>query len=100
MSLTQKVHQLLEQIPKGKVTTYKYIALKLNTKAYRAIGSAIGKNINSQKRPCHRVVRSDGFVGEFNLGKGKKIELLTNEGFIIKDDKIQNFEKVLYKFEE
>ncbi len=55
-----KLYELLKQIPKGKVTTYKALADKLRTKGYRAVGQIVGKNPNAPKVPCHRVVRSDG----------------------------------------
>ena len=38
--------QTSKKIPKGKVSTYKWIAEKLNTKAYQAVGNAIHKNKN------------------------------------------------------
>ena len=40
--IANKVYELLKQIPKGKVTTYKLIAEKLQMKGYRAIGQIVG----------------------------------------------------------
>ena len=40
----QKVYGLCRKVPKGKVTTYKILAEKLGTKAYRAVGAAMNKN--------------------------------------------------------
>ncbi|MTK63381.1 MAG: MGMT family protein, partial [Methanobacterium sp.] len=51
-------------------------------------GTAIGKNPFAIVVPCHRVVRSDGMIGGFRGGKEMKIEMLINEGFKIKSDKI------------
>ena len=90
-------------IPRGKVTTYRLIAKKLETKAYRAVGNACRNNPYAPKVPCHRVVKSDGTIGGF-AGKtsGKtvqnKVELLRKEGVQVKDGKIVDFEKVLFKF--
>ncbi|MFH1275852.1 MAG: MGMT family protein [Candidatus Woesearchaeota archaeon] len=56
----QKVYNLLKQIPKGKVTTYKILAEKLNIKGYQAIGTARKNNPFFPNIPCHRVVCSDG----------------------------------------
>lgn len=93
-----KVYELLKQIPKGKVTTYKIIAEKLGIKAYRAVGLACAKNPFAPKVPCHRVVASDGSLGGYSGGLKKKISLLEEEGIKIKDNKILDFEKVLFKF--
>tara|TARA_Y100000310_G_C20521978_1_gene734128 strand:+ start:564 stop:887 length:324 start_codon:yes stop_codon:yes gene_type:complete len=89
----QKVYAITEKIPKGKVTTYKDIACKMKTKAYRAIGSALKENPYSPRVPCHRVVKTTGMVGGFSGAiKGpkirKKISLLKKEGIEIKDNKI------------
>ncbi len=91
---------MTKKIPKGKVSTYKEIAKKLGTKAYRAVGSALRKNPYAPEVPCHRVVNSSGFVGGF---KGKKfskekIRLLKKESIEIKNNKIINFKKYLFKF--
>ena len=93
----------MESIPKGKVTTYGLIARKLNTSAYRAVGNACRNNPYAPRVPCHRVVRSDGSVGGFGgktSGKNveKKIRMLRTEGVEIKNGKVANFEKVLYRF--
>lgn len=98
MKFQKKVWELLKQIPKGKITTYKIIAKKLNTKAYRAVGNACHNNPYFPVAACHRVVRSDGFVGGFADGTEKKIKLLRREGIKIENGKILNFNKLLFKF--
>ncbi len=98
MSFQQKVWQLLKQIPRGKVTTYKIIAEKLGTKAYRAVGNACHNNPYAPEAACHRVVNSDGRIGGFRSGVENKIKLLEKEGVKTKGGKIQNFKKVLFKF--
>ena len=40
----ERCYELLNQIPEGKVTTYREIANALNTKAWRAVGSAMANN--------------------------------------------------------
>lgn len=37
MKFSDKVLELAKKVPRGKVTTYKEIARKLNTKAYRLL---------------------------------------------------------------
>ena len=94
----QKLYNLLEQIPKGKITTYKELAKKLETKGYRAIGQIVGANLNAPKIPCHRVVKSDGALGGYAFGIDKKIEILASEGVQIFDGKVVDFEKKLHRF--
>jgi methylated-DNA-[protein]-cysteine S-methyltransferase len=95
-----RVYNLCKKIPKGKVTTYKIIARKLNSKAYRAVGSALKSNPFAPIVPCHRVVNSDSSIGGFQGKRNskKKKELLNKEGIIIKNGKIKEFEKKKYYF--
>lgn len=68
-------------IPKGKVLTYKELAkLAGRPKAYRAVGTALRKNPLAPTIPCHRVVRSDGTLGNYsNGGTAMKRKLLKRE---------------------
>jgi methylated-DNA-[protein]-cysteine S-methyltransferase len=101
--LKNKVYELCKKIPKGKITTYGEIGKALNTKAYRAIGQILRCNPNAPITPCHRVISSSGSIGGF---KGKisgkeikeKISLLNKEGIQVKNNKIENFKKVLFRF--
>ncbi len=43
-SFSDKVYDLLRKVPEGRVTTYKELALALDTKAYRGVGQAMKKN--------------------------------------------------------
>ena len=43
-SLADKAYDLLRKVPKGRVTTYKEIALALDTKAYQGIGQIMRNN--------------------------------------------------------
>lgn len=95
----KKVLNLVKQIPKGKVTTYKVLARALGKpKVWRAVGNALNKNPKLIKIPCHRVVRSNGQVGGFRLGQRKKIKLLRKEGIEIHKNKAANLDKHLYKW--
>jgi len=97
--LEDKILALISQIPKGKITTYKHIAQKIgNKKLARVVGNSLNKNLQLIKIPCHRVVRNDQKVGNYRLGVAKKINLLQNEGIVIKGDKIAFFAKSLYDF--
>ena len=103
MSFDERVWKLMKRIPKGKVTTYGLIVKKLNTKAYRAVGNACRKNPYAPRVPCHRVVRSDGSVGGFGgetSGKTveKKIRLLRKENVQVKNGRIVDFRRMLFRF--
>ena len=89
MNFNERVWNLCRKIPKGKVTTYKIIASKLGTKAYRAVGNALKANPYAPEVPCHRVIKSNGEVGGFARGTKNKIRLLKKEGVKIKDNKIK-----------
>tara|TARA_B100000965_G_C19474044_1_gene705382 strand:- start:689 stop:1006 length:318 start_codon:yes stop_codon:yes gene_type:complete len=73
----------ISKIPYGDISTYKNIALKLSKNhSARAVANACGKNPLIEIIPCHRVIRSDGFLGGYS-GKGgikKKKKLLEGEG--------------------
>jgi methylated-DNA-[protein]-cysteine S-methyltransferase len=103
MNFDERVWKLMERIPRGNVTTYGQIARKLNTKAYRAVGNACRKNPYAPRVPCHRVVRSDGTIGGFG-GKtsGKTVEekrlLLREENVEVRNGRVVDFEKVLFRF--
>ncbi|MEN4006386.1 MAG: MGMT family protein, partial [Methanobacteriaceae archaeon] len=85
----RKVLLEVMKIPCGKIRTYKQISEAIDSKAYRAVGTAIGKNPLPLIIPCHRVVRSDFSVGGFSGGFEMKKEILKNEGIHIVNDKIK-----------
>jgi O-6-methylguanine DNA methyltransferase len=80
-SFKDSVYKVVAKIPKGKVMTYKEVARKAGRpKAVRAVGYWMSKNYDP-KIPCHRVVRSDGKIGNYNRGgPKKKLEILQKEG--------------------
>lgn len=98
LTFNEQCYELLLKIPKGRVTTYKAIAQALNCKAYQAVGNAMNQNPNPISVPCHRVVNSDGRLGGYAFGSNRKVELLTQEGIIIQNGKILDFNKVLFDF--
>ena len=98
-NFNERCYALLNKIPRGKVTTYKEMANALGTKAWRAVGTAMAKNTNLVHTPCHRVVRSDGTIGQYVLGADKKSELLSSEGVEISNNKIKNLDKYLFQFD-
>lgn len=97
-TFADQVYSLCRQIPKGKVASYKSLAVVLGKPAAgRAVGNALNKNPYAPQVPCHRVVRSNGQVGGFASGNVKKIALLKNEGVVIKSGRV-DLQKYLYIF--
>jgi len=81
-----KVWSYLKKIPKGKVKTYKQVAIAINEpKSARAVANACGANPYAPQIPCHRVIKADGSLGGYS-GKGgikTKRKLLKIEGFLL-----------------
>lgn len=77
----QDVRAVVAKIPKGKTMTYAEVAKKSgHPSASRAVGSLMAKNFDP-KIPCHRVIRSDGKIGNYNRGgSAAKRRLLKEEG--------------------
>ncbi len=70
------------EIPFGEVRPYGWIAAEIGRpKAVRAVGTALGHNPVPLVVPCHRVVRTDGTIGQYSLGgPGNKRAILVAEG--------------------
>jgi len=84
-TFAQKVYAIIKKIPKGETRSYKEVAWAIGQpNASRAVGTALSKNTDP-KVPCHRVIRSDGTIGEYNQINGpSKKELLMKEGALKK----------------
>lgn len=76
-----RVWQTIRQIPRGETRTYKWIAARIEQpQAVRAVGNATGTNPIAILIPCHRVIRSDGKLGDYSGGGiNRKRQLLTLE---------------------
>ena len=75
-------------IPEGKTKSYKWVAERIGRpKAFRAVGSALGKNPFAPIVPCHRVIAADGTLGGFSApgGVSAKRELLRKERALKKE---------------
>jgi O-6-methylguanine DNA methyltransferase len=74
-------HKALE-IPRGEVRPYGWVAAEIGRpKAVRAVGTALGHNPVPLIVPCHRVVRTDGSIGQYSLGgPANKRTILAAEG--------------------
>lgn len=77
----QSVLEVTRTIPMGQVRPYGWVAERIgNPRAVRAVGTALGANPVPFLIPCHRVVRSDGTLGNYGLGPPVKRQLLKIEG--------------------
>ena len=70
------------EIPRGEVRPYGWVAAEIgHPKAVRAVGTALAHNPVPLVVPCHRVVRSDGTIGQYSLGgPDNKRRILAAEG--------------------
>jgi O-6-methylguanine DNA methyltransferase len=69
------------EVPRGEVRPYGWIAREIGKPgAVRAVGSALGHNPIPLLIPCHRIVRSDGHIGQYALGSELKRRVLAFEG--------------------
>lgn len=72
----KKVRDAVRQIPKGETRTYGEVAKAIGYPgAARAVGTVMKSNYDPTV-PCHRVVRSDGKLGDYNRGGEKAKEIL------------------------
>jgi len=95
----EKVYEVAKQIPFGRVTSYGAIAKYLGAaKSARMVGWAMNASHNNADIPAHRVVNRNGLLtGKFHFdGTNLMQQLLENEGIIIKDNQIQNFNNVFW----
>ena len=77
----KKDWQALSEIPYGKTTSYKNIAVRIGCpKGYRAVGMANNRNPIMIVIPCHRVIGSDGSLTGYEGGIHIKEYLLRLEG--------------------
>lgn len=98
-SFFDKVYTIVKKIPYGKVTTYGLIARYLGTpKSARMVGYAMNSSHKFPDIPAHRVVNRNGLLtGRHHFfGSSLMQELLENEGIIIMDNKIENFNDILW----
>ena len=82
-----KVLTACRKIKPGKKVSYCQLARSAsNPQAARAVGSTLAKNPLPLIIPCHRVIRSDGQIGDFSATGGQKLKkkLLRFEAYVSK----------------
>jgi O-6-methylguanine DNA methyltransferase len=83
---SQAVLRKTLQIRRGEVRPYGWIAREIgHAAAVRAVGTALANNPIPYFIPCHRVIRSDGVIGNYGGGGPQaKRDILTLEGVQLK----------------
>ncbi|MFW6327334.1 MAG: MGMT family protein [Bacteroidota bacterium] len=96
----QKVYEVVQQIPPGRVTSYGAIAKYLGTAgSARMVGWAMNaSHSHDEFVPAHRVVNRNGLLtGKHHFDSPNAMqELLENEGVKVVDDQIINFKKYFW----
>ena len=98
LSFYEKVYEVARQIPYGRVTSYGAIANYLGAKrSARLVGYAMNGSAGKDV-PAHRVVNRKGLLTGKHHFEGTNLmqQLLESEGVKVKDNQIQNFEKVFW----
>jgi len=97
MSKRHVVYELLKQVPKNKVTTYKELAKAAGTHQ-RAVAVYMKTNKDIINIPCFRVINSDGSLGGYSSKEGvsEKVRLLEKHGIEVREGKVP--EKYVYRF--
>ncbi|UZO81577.1 MGMT family protein [Aquimarina sp. ERC-38] len=98
-SFFEKVYVVAKRIPYGRVTSYGSIAKYLGAaKSARMVGWAMNACKNRTDVPAHRVVNQKGILTGKHHFEGTNLmqQLLENEGIVVKDNQIQDFEKVYW----
>ncbi len=92
-----RVYEVTRLIPYGRITSYGAIARYLGSgKSARMVGWALNvSHTNPDFIPAHRVVNRNGLLtGKYHFGNSTTMaQLLENEGIIIENDRIINFEE-------
>ncbi|WP_375580486.1 MGMT family protein [Marivirga tractuosa] len=94
-----KVYQVVRLIPKGRVTSYGAIAKYLGAaKSSRVVGYAMNASHSMEDIPAHRVVNRNGLLtGKMHFETPDAMQnALEAEGIQVKDDQIQDFDKIFW----
>ncbi len=96
----ERVYEVARKIPYGRVMSYGTIAKYLGTpRSARMVGWAMNNSKNDPTIPAHRVVNKNGLLTGKHHFEGSNLmqQLLENEGVIIKNNQIQDFNRVFWE---
>jgi len=97
-SYTERIKELIKQIPAGKVATYGQIALYAgNPRASRQVAWILHSSSRKDNLPWHRVINSKGRIslpkeGGYDLQK----KLLEKEGVVFKENDCIDLDKYIW----
>lgn len=95
----EKVYTVARLIPEGRVTSYGAIARYIGApQSARMVGWAMNASHTQADVPAHRVVNRLGLLTGKHHFQGTNLmqQLLENEGIVIVDNQIQNFDEVFW----
>lgn len=95
----ERVYQVVELIPRGRVTNYGAIAKYLGAaRSSRMVGWAMNNAHNLPNIPAHRVVNRNGMLtGKMHFSSPTQMEeLLMAEGIEVKEDAVVNFKELFW----
>jgi methylated-DNA-protein-cysteine methyltransferase-like protein len=93
----ERVYEVVKLIPFGRVSSYGAIARYLGSpQSARMVGWAMNAAHNKPEIPAHRVVNRKGLLTGRHHFKGTNLmqQLLENEGVVVIDNQIQNFDNL------
>ena len=98
LSFFDKVYDVAKQIPYGRVTSFGAIANYLGaSRSARMVGYAMNGS-HHKDVPAHRVVNRKGLLTGKHHFEGTNLmqQLLESEGIAVKDNQIQEFERLFW----
>ena len=98
-SFFDKVYAIVRFIPEGRVTSYGAIARHIGApQSARMVGWAMNASHTQEDIPAHRVVNRLGLLTGKHHFQGTNLmqQLLENEGIVIIENQIQNFDEVFW----
>jgi methylated-DNA-protein-cysteine methyltransferase-like protein len=98
-SFSERIKQLIKQIPNGKVATYGQIAASAgNPRAARQVAWILHSCSKKDNLPWHRVINSKGRISLPHDG-GYEIQkkLLELEGVVFNEDDLINLDKYIWR---
>jgi methylated-DNA-protein-cysteine methyltransferase-like protein len=95
----EKVYAIARQIPEGRITSYGAIAKCIGSpQSARMVGWAMNASHSQLDVPAHRVVNRKGLLTGKHHFEGTNLmqQLLENEGVIVIENQIQNFDEIFW----
>jgi methylated-DNA-protein-cysteine methyltransferase-like protein len=101
MTFNSKVYKAVSKIPRGKVTSYGFIATLIGKpRSARQVGWALMNIPNNLDIPWWRVINSKGFISikNPNVPKDLQKQLLEKEGIHVSSKYVVDLDKYLWRF--